>query len=76
MDRGCSGPGLDEGLKEDLSVGLEGLCRRKGDSVEGNLAGKLVGKKVWLLRWGAMPWVHGWGVTAAVGTGAKVEKKL
>ena len=76
MDRGCSGPGLDEGLKEDLSVGLEGLGRRKGDSVEGNLAGKLVGKKVWLLRWGTMPWVHGREVTAAVGSGAKVEKKL
>ena len=62
IDRACSGPGRDEGLKEGLSVGLEGLeglkrlsGRRKGDSVEGSL----VGGKVWLFRWGAMPWVHG-----------------
>lgn len=62
IDRACSEPGLDEGLEEGLSVGLEGLegLKRlsgigKGDSVEGSL----VGKKVWLFRCGAMPWVHG-----------------
>ena len=63
IDRACSEPGLDEGLDEGLSVGLEGLKkvsgRRKGDSVEGKLVGELVGKKVWLFRCGAMPWVHG-----------------
>ena len=75
IDRGSSDLGLDEGLNEGLSVFLEGLGRRRGDSVEGNLGGKLVGKKVWLCKFGAIPWVHGRGVTA-VGTGAKVEKKL
>lgn len=75
IDRGSSDLGLDEGLNEGLSVFLEGLGRRRGDSVEGNLGGKLVGKKVWLCKCGAIPWVHGRGVTA-VGTGAKVEKKL
>ena len=61
MERGRSELGLKEELEEDLPGGLESLSgRREGDSVEGSpLAGRLVGKKVWLFRCGAMPWVQG-----------------
>ena len=55
IERGRSELGLEEELEEDLPGGLDGLeslsGRREGDSVEGSpLAGRLVGKKVWLFR--------------------------